>query len=290
VPAPNAAAAGPNPEPTVGGSGEEVPTAEQAPGGEAVGEGDPNAPQIDVLGPILVTGITGSGHGPKVRALAALIYLRPGRSAESLCTAMDPVSPWSTRTLQSRLSEIRSRFGAAADGEAYLPRPQHGGYTFHAGVRSDWAAFQHLATRGLAAGPEAGIPDLENALSLVRGRPFEGGDFPWADSVQQEMLSRIVDVAHTLAAWHTDGDTPDLDAARHAALRGLDIDETAEVLYRDWMTIEWAAENTAGIRKAVARVQQVARSYDMSLDTITEQTIDLVTSPDRTEPAHAGRA
>jgi hypothetical protein len=85
-------------------------------------------------------------------------------------------------------------------------------------------------------------------------------------------------------------DSPGLDAARHAALRGLDVDETAEVLYRDWMTIEWAAENTAGIRKAVARVQQVARSYDMSLDTITEQTIDLVTSPDRTEPAHAGRA
>jgi hypothetical protein len=104
------------------------------------------------------------------------------------------------------------------------------------------------------------------------------------------MLSRIVDVTHTLAAWHTEGDSPDLDAARHAALRGLDIDETAEVLYRDWMTIEWAAENTTGVRKAVTRVQQVARSYDMSLDTITEQTIDLVLSPDRPEPAHIGRA
>ena len=105
---------------------------------------------------------------------------------------------------------------------------------------SDWATFQHLATRELTASPEAGIPDL--------------------------------------------------DAARHAALRDLDIDETAEVLYRDWMTIEWAAENTAGIRKAVARVQQVARSYDISRDTITEQTIDLVTSSDRSEPAQAGRA
>jgi len=85
-------------------------------------------------------------------------------------------------------------------------------------------------------------------------------------------------------------DSPGLDAARHAALRGLDVDETAEVLYRGWMTIEWAAENTAGVRKAVARVQQVARSYDISLEAITEQTIDLVTSPDRSEPAHAGGA
>jgi len=139
-------------------------------------------------------------------------------------------------------------------------------------------------------GPDCGFPDQQNALDLVRGRPFEGDGFPWTDSVQQEMLFRIVDVAHTLAAWHTDGDHPDLDAARHAALRGLDIGQTAEVLHRDWMTIEWAAENTAGVRKAVARVQQVARSYDVSLEAITEQTIDLVTSPDRSEPAHAGRA
>ncbi|WP_127354556.1 hypothetical protein [Actinacidiphila soli] len=127
--APSVVGAAPDPEPAAAnadadGPGEDVAAAEQLQGGDAVGEGDPDAPRIDVLGPIRVTGISGSGHGPRVRALAALIYLRPGRSAEALCTAMDPVSPWSTRTLQSRLSEIRSRFGAAPDGEAYLPRPK----------------------------------------------------------------------------------------------------------------------------------------------------------------------
>lgn len=235
------------------------------------------APEISVLGQLKVSGISSSGHGPKVAALAALIHLRPGRSAEALCTAMDPVSPWSTRTLQSRLSELRSRFGSTPDGEPYLPRPKHG-YTLHAAVRSDWDAFQELATRGLAAGPGRGIPDLEHALSLVRGKPFDGQDYPWADSVQQEMLSRITDVAHTLAAWHSEGDTPDMDAARHAVLRGLDTEETAEVLYRDWMNIEWAISNTAGVRKAIARVQQIARTYDISLEPITEQLITLVLS------------
>ncbi|MCW2874808.1 LysM peptidoglycan-binding domain-containing protein, partial [Actinacidiphila oryziradicis] len=269
------------------GSGE-MPAAGLPQGEGDVGGADPDAPGIDVLGPIQVTGITGSGHGPKVAALAALIYLRPGRTADALCTAMDPVSPWSTRTLQSRLSEIRSRFGAAPDGDPYLPRPRVG-YEFHPAVRSDWARFQQLAGRGLAAGPDAGLPDLENALGLVRGKPFDGQDYPWADSSQQEMLSRIVDVAHTLATWHTEGDAPDLDAARQAVLRGLDIDETAEVLYRDWMNIEWAAGNTAGVRKAVSRVQQVTRSYDISMEMITEQTIDLVLS-DRPAAAHAGRA
>lgn len=216
--------------------------------GTAAGPGEPaadagdeqsSAPEISVLGPLTVSGITHSGHGPKVAALAALIHLRPGRTAEFLCTAMDPVNPWSTRTLQTRLSEIRSRLGAAPDGQPYLARPKHG-YSFHPDVTSDWRRFQDLATRGLAD-PQGGTENLENALALLRGKPFEGRDFSWADAVQQEMISRIVDTAHTLAVRHTEGDQPDLDAARRAALRGLEIDETAEVLYRDWMNIEWGA-------------------------------------------------
>ncbi|MEV6400960.1 LysM peptidoglycan-binding domain-containing protein [Streptomyces sp. NPDC051907] len=247
----------------------------------------PDAPEINVLGPLQVTGTAGSGHGPKIAALAALILLRPGRTIATLCSAMDPVSPWSARTLQSRLSEIRSRFGSAPDGAPYLPR-HNNGYAFHFGVRSDWDRFQRLAARALAAGPTAGIPDLEDALGLVRGRPFDGRDFPWADSVQQEMLSRVVDVAHTLATWHAETDPPDLDAARQAALRGLDIDETAEVLYRDWMHIERAAGNTSGVHKAIARVQHVTRANDVSVDPLTEQTIAHVLS-DRQTPVHAGQ-
>lgn len=245
---------------------------------------DPGAPEINVLGALQVSGVTSSGHGPKVAELAALIYLRPGRTADTLCAAMDPASPWSTRTLQSRLSELRSRFGTAPDGQPYLPRPSNG-YTFHPGVRSDWALFQHLATQGLASAPATGIPDLETALSLVRGKPFDGQNYPWAHSVQQDMLSRIIDVAHTLATWHTDQENPDLDAARHAVLRGLDIDETAEVLYRDWMMIEWAAGNTTGIRKAVARAQHIAHTYDISLQPLTQQTIDLVLPTKQPTPA-----
>ncbi|WP_331736037.1 hypothetical protein OG333_38000 (plasmid) [Streptomyces anulatus] len=251
------------------------------------GDEQPSAPEISVLGPLTVSGITHSGHGPKVAALAALIHLRPGRTAEFLCTAMDPVNPWSTRTLQTRLSEIRSRLGTAPDGQPYLPRPKHG-YSFHPDVTSDWRRFQDLATRGLAD-PQGGTDDLENALALLRGKPFEGRDFAWADAVQQEMISRIIDTAHTLAVRHTEGDQPDLDAARRAALRGLEIDETAEVLYRDWMNIEWGAGNTAGVRKAIARLQQVARTYDISLEPVTEQLIDLVLA-DRTAPSRAGRS
>ncbi|MFF4429818.1 LysM peptidoglycan-binding domain-containing protein [Streptomyces sp. NPDC001513] len=237
--------------------------------------------RIDMLGPLRITGGTGSTHAhtPRTTAVAALIHLRPGRTTEFLCRAMAPVSPWSTRTLHSRLSELRNEIGLSDDGNPLLPRPKNGaGYTFHCDVTSDWDHFQHLATRGLAAGPHDGMADLETAMALVRGKPFDGRTPPWADPVIQEMLSRITDTAHTLARWHTDGDTPDLDAARRIVFHALDIEETSEVLYRDLLHIEWAADNAAAVRRTVARLQQMARTYDITLNDLTEDTINLVLS------------
>ncbi|MFD4867366.1 hypothetical protein [Streptomyces sp. NPDC058412] len=109
-------------------------------------------------------------------------------------------------------------------------------------------------------------------MALVRGKPFDGRTPPWADPVIQEMLSRITDTAHTLARWHTDGDTPDLDAARRIVFHALDIEETSEVLYRDLLHIEWAANNPAAVRRTVARIQQMARTYNITLDGLTEDT------------------
>ncbi|MFF3864038.1 LysM peptidoglycan-binding domain-containing protein [Streptomyces sp. NPDC002209] len=251
-------------------------------------QGDEDTVCIEMLGPLRITGGLGSAHSPRTNAIAALIHLRPGRSAEYLCQAMDPVNPWSTRTLHSRLSELRNQIGLNDDGYPLLPRPKSGsGYLFHPAVTSDWDRFQQLASRGLAAGPEGGIADLETAMGLVRGKPFDGRTLPWADPVIQDMLSRITDTAHTLARWHTDGTTPDLDAARHTIQQALDVEETSEVLYRDLLHIEWAAGNQAAIRKTIARLQQMARTYDITLDSLTEDTISLVLSG-RPSPTTAG--
>lgn len=243
---------------------------------------DEGTVRIEMLGPLRITGGSGSSHAHALRtsAVAALIHLRPGRTTEYLCQAMDPVNPWSTRTLHSRLSELRNEIGFITDsGHPLLPRPRNGaGYTFHRAVTSDWDAFRHLASQGLAAGPQQGLADLESAMALVRGKPFGGRALPWADPVIQEMLSRITDTAHTLARWHTDGDAPDLDAARRTVLHALDIEETSEVLYRDLLHIERAAGNPAAVRRTVARLQQMARTYDITLDSLTEETIDLVLS------------
>ncbi|MFH8698856.1 hypothetical protein [Streptomyces chartreusis] len=235
-----------------------------------------HAPEIRVLGPVEVDGVAASGHGPRTAQLAALLFFRPGRSADALCSDMDPLTPWSSSTLNARLRGLRSALGNDPAGHAYVPRRRTGDDPFQLSlsVRCDWTRFLQLAERALPQGP-AGLPDLERALELVRGRPFGSKPLPWAAPLQQEMTTRIIDVAHTVAIHRTPpGPHHDLTAARQAVATGLDADPSAGLLYRAWMRIEHAAGNRSGLHAAITQVQQVNRSLDCDLEMETEQLID----------------
>ncbi|MFF1602467.1 hypothetical protein ACFVYV_34080 [Streptomyces mirabilis] len=258
--------------------------AEAAAGAEEGAAHDLNAPEIRVLGPVEVTGVDSTGHGPRMAQLAALLYFRPGRSADAVCSDMDPLSPWELSTLNARLQGLRRSLGSDPAGHPYVPRRRSGDdpYRLSLSVRCDWTRFLQLAERALPLGP-AGLPDLERALTLVRGRPFGGRPLPWAEPYQQEMITRIIDVTHTVATYRTPaGPHHDLSAARQAVATGLDVDDAAELLYRDWMRIEAAAGNRQGLHTAITRVQQVNRALDCSLEIETEQLInDLLSTADR---------
>ncbi|MFE3410733.1 hypothetical protein ACFXMT_21140 [Streptomyces mirabilis] len=237
---------------------------------------DLHAPEIRVLGPVEVTGVDSTGHGPRIAQLAALLYFRPGRSADILCADMDPVSPWSASTLNARLQGLRRSLGSDPAGHPYVPRRRSGDdpYRLSPSVRCDWTRFLQLVEGALPLGP-TGLPDLERALALVRGQPFGGRPLPWAEPYQQEMITRIIDVTHTVATHRTPaGPHHDLSAARKAVATGLDVDDAAELLYRDWMRIEAAAGNRQGLHTAITRVQQVNQALDCSLEIETEQLIN----------------
>ncbi|GGX96583.1 LysM peptidoglycan-binding domain-containing protein [Streptomyces fructofermentans] len=267
------------------GTGEDSSVPEAAQGGVQ----DLHAPEIRVLGPIEVTGVDSTGHGPRMAQLAALMFFRPARSADVLCTDMDPVSPWSPSTLNARVQGLRRSLGNDPTGAPYVPRRRSGEdpYRLSPGVRCDWIRFLHLAERALPLGP-AGLPDLEQALSLVRGRPFGTRPPPWAEPHQQEMTTRIIDVAHTVATHRTPpGPHHDLAAARRAVVTGLDADGSAELLYRDWLRVEYAAGNRSGLHTAITRVQAVNRALDCPLEIETEQLIRELLAPVR-DPRAAG--
>ncbi|MEW2078090.1 LysM peptidoglycan-binding domain-containing protein [Streptomyces sp. NPDC013433] len=258
----------------------------EAPDAGASAAHDLHAPEIKILGPVEVTGVDSSGHGPRMAQLAALLYFRPGRHADVLCEAMDPISPWSTSTLNARLQGLRRCLGNDPDGQPYVPRRSTGEdpYRLSPGVRCDWSRFLHLAERTLPLGP-AGLPDLEKALTLVRGKPFGGKPLPWAEPLAQEMTTRIIDIAHTVATYRTPaGPHQDLTAARQATATALEVDDTAELIYRDWLRLEAAAGNRAGLHTAISRIQQINQALNCSPEPETEQLInDLLNGPNTTE-------
>ncbi|MCX4919908.1 LysM peptidoglycan-binding domain-containing protein [Streptomyces sp. NBC_00687] len=261
-----------------------VPARDDGSGSGAVADSDPGprdgqaprAPEIRVLGPVTVTGVDSNGHGPRIAQLATLLYFRPGRSAHIVCSDMDPVSPWTLSTLHARLRGLRRALGNNPDGIPYVPRRKAAEDPYHLspGVRCDWTRFEELVERALPLG-QVGLHGLEEALALVQGPPFAGKPLPWAEPYQQEMITRIIDVAHTVATYLTPaGPHQDLTAARRAVASGLDVDNTAELLYRDWLRIEHAAGNRQGLLTAIARVQQVNRALDFSLELETEHLIN----------------
>ncbi|MFK0113147.1 hypothetical protein [Streptomyces sp. NPDC091217] len=251
---------------------------------------DLHAPEIRVLGPLEVTDVDNTGHGPRMAQLATLLFFRPGRSADALCYDMDPVSPWSTSTLNARMQGLRRSLGSDPAGNPYVPRRSSGEdpYRLAPGVRCDWTRFLQLVERALPMGP-TGLTDLEKALALVRGRPFGGKPLPWAEPYLQDMVTRIIDVAHTVAAYRTPaGPHHDLSAARQAIATGLEVDDTAELLYRDWLRIEHAAGNRQGLHMAISRIQHINHALDCSPEPETQQLIhELLSSPTpRTDHSH----
>lgn len=269
------------PEPTAGKEAARADDSEDlvedhaVPRAEGAEAHDLHAPEIRVLGPLEVTGVDSTGHGPRMAQLAALLLFRPGRSADALCSDMEPIHPWSTSTLNARVGGLRRSLGNDPSGNPYVPRRSSGEdpYQLAPGVRCDWTRFLQLVEHALPLGP-TGLPDLEKALSLVRGKPFGGKPLPWAIPLQQEMITRIIDVAHSVATYRTTpGPHHGLTAARQAVATGLDVDPTAELLYRDWLRIEHAAGNRQGLHTAITRVQQVNQSLDCSLETETEALI-----------------
>ncbi|MFE0457746.1 LysM peptidoglycan-binding domain-containing protein [Kitasatospora sp. NPDC058965] len=250
--------------------------------GDAPAPADGSAPQVQVLGPLRITGIGDAPIQPKLVLLAALLLFKSDRSYGAIANNMDPVSPWTQSTMDTHMSRLRRRLGTDAAGEPYL-RPKPKGveqYTLSHEVTCDYAAFNYLATRGLPHGA-TGVLDLEASLGLVRGRPFGGaGAHTWAAPLVQTFVGQIVDVAHAVATLRIQDEVLDIDAARRAVTVGLDVEPAAELLYRSWMRIEHRAGNPAGVREVIDQVRQmtVDMGWDGMLQDETEQLIARLTA------------
>lgn len=266
-PAPAAVAS----QPAVDGpSDAEPPDATSAPGSQGAEPSSLHIPQVLVLGPLDITGLGTSGRGRRLAELAAYLYLHPNRTAEAIAEAIGSLEPWTDRTLRTRMSQLRQLLGKSPDGTPYVPYVSGNATYARPDLRCDWTRFLKLAERGLTAGP-AGVADLESALGLVRGRPFEGSSVSWAVAEQQEMISRIVDVAHAAAVRHIAAGH--WDPARTAISKGLHVEPTAELLYRDWITLEARRGDRAALGRVISDLGRALRTLDVEMDDETQTLI-----------------
>ncbi|WP_019873212.1 BTAD domain-containing putative transcriptional regulator [Sporichthya polymorpha] len=235
----------------------------------------PLAPRVFVLGPVEVLGAgeeVKPGRRRRAEELIAYLALHPGASQHQLDEALWPGVRVSRGTRNPLVSRARQWLGVASDGQPYLALVTEGQrYQLRAEVRCDWHEFCALAKRGLAAGPD-GLDDLHAALELVRGRPFLGVNpaaYGWADADTQDMISAIVDVAHTLASFALAGG--DHRRARWAAARGINAEPVAELLYRDAIRAAQAAGDDQDATRLLDQLRRCIAELDPD-DDITDAT------------------
>ncbi len=251
---------------------------------------NPGAPEIQVLGPIRVVNVApypaNTKGASKVLELAVYLVLNPGRGASEVSRDLGREGePWADSTRRSRMSQLRTWFGADPSGKEYVPNVRGNRYQLEPVIRSDWRRFHTAVTRGLHQGP-AGLFWLDAALGMVRGIPFSGAladDYRWAPVEGREMINRIADVAHAAAiGWlpHDPG------RARDAALRGLRCEPHNEVLYRDLFRAEYAGGNLDGVRTAAQRLRRITESNDVDMHPATIQLLEQLLDP-RHRAAHA---
>jgi hypothetical protein len=138
--------------------------------------------------------------------------------------------------------------------------------------------FRRLRARGLARGRD-GIADLETALQLVTGRPFDQlrpAGWTWlidGDRVDHHMICAVTDVAHILVTHHLQ--SGDLDAAKHAATIALTADPDSETARLDLAGIMVHDGHSTSARQILAD----ALGEDADLD-LSERAVGILSGKD----------
>jgi hypothetical protein len=209
----------------------------------------------------------GLSQGGEQQAVADRTRPAAGRGVPSRARIQDP--PDLIRG-QHRHRPLRRWLDKTSGGETYLPVYQAGArYRLHHQVSTDWHEWQQLLPHGPAA---AGSENLEAALALVRGRPFDGigaGRYAWAENLKQHMISMIVDASHQLARRRlTEGRWR---AAEAAVVVGLSVEPGMERLWRARILAAHASRNPGAVKEAVDRMLAIADQLGGDLETETQQ-------------------
>lgn len=226
-------------------------TARHAPGVPPLG-GD-GVLVVRVLGPVEITGWERpTERVALLEAICSFLCLHPERprSAEQLQRALEPAGDdqqGTAKTIRNYLWLLRRAVGAEHLADAGVTR----GYRL-VGAVSDWGRFCELTDRARAEDGDTAQATLAEALSHVRGVPFEGAPpafyaFALDTGLAHEMTARIVDVAHRLSTARLAAGDP--GGAVEAARLGQRASREDFALWRDLFAASRANDGAGHLRE-----------------------------------------
>lgn len=219
-------------------------------------------PVLRLLGPVDIDNVAdvAPAHRMRLTELAAYLSTHPGATGTAVDDAL-----WPNRAHHDH-SSVRHR-SLTALGEWLTderPASADSGTAAAADLVSDW----HLWTRLVPADPtDAGTDHLEQALGLVRGRPFAGvhpRHYVWAEHLKAEMVFAITTAATELARrrimegrW---------TAAIDASIVGLTVEPGVEALWRMQLLAAHELGDPAARETATAGLLDCGRLRDEPLE------------------------
>lgn len=200
-------------------------------------------PRLSVLGPVMVRvrGRAIAKREPLYIALIIYIALREhGATADEIATAFGHAK---SDSIRPPISVARQWLGKnPRTGRFHLPNANETPAAQQRGIGVyqvedlliDANLFRRLRVRGQVRGTD-GINDLETALNLVTGRPFDqlrsrGGSWIVDTGIEHHLVCAIADVAHLLTIHYQQTGRLDLArAATETALIAAPADSTARL-------------------------------------------------------------
>ncbi len=175
--------------------------------------------EVKVLGPVVFEGLVRAITTTPVAEILAFLALHRGRSftSEQLRNAI-----WSEGRREPKSDSFYTYVSALRRSLPPGSLVKSGTrYSLTSSVISDWGGFRTLIERS-----DNRTEGLEEALGLVRGRPFEGAvsgrnsPYAWAADLSHQIEAAVESAGHELAALFLDaGDPVPADAAIGQVLR-----------------------------------------------------------------------
>ena len=230
-------------------------------------------PYLQILGHVELIGAEGSVEPQRknrlTEYLAYLVLSEGEATAESIDDAIWPnrKKQNNSTTRDPATSRLRKWLGTMPQSDE--PRLSANTYELEDdAIGCDWFQFRSATDGNLADIP---TEHLSAALQLVRGLPFKGVSvryYGWAEPLQQEMITRIVDVCYELATRQLVDEQ--WLACEHTLTIGLDVEPGDEQLWRMRITAAYARHNQQAVDEAIDRLFAQLEAFDTTPEPTTD--------------------